>query len=840
MQLRQPSLWVLHALLSHWWRHPVQLSTLILGLLAATALWSGVQALNQQARFSYEQAAARFNSINQAHIVSTTEQHLTEADYIYLRRSGWKVSPLVEGALALDPDDLPLNVIGIEPLTLQSANASYQGATGLPANLALNRFLTPPWEVWVSPLTAERIAPLLKNATNTGFPFNPEGDQVSIKVSSALADNELITDIYLAQHWLNMEGQLSRLLLFDHTQHSQLSAELATRLRLILPQSDHDISRLTASFHLNLTALSLLAFLVGLLMVYSAIHLALTQRLTLRRILFSCGVSQRELMAWLLVELLILSGLIALPGLVLGYWIAALLLPDLSASLTGLYGAQISGDLQLSWQWWLQGVFMAWGGTLIAAIVPLLKLIKHDGGHQSQSMSLPGQQKQRNTLMAAGLFTASLALLMAWLGDSLLSGFLLLALVFLSAALLMPVILDMLLRLCQRYAHSFSADSITPTSATAQWLWADARMQVPHLSVALVALLLALSTSIGVGGMVEGFRNTFTGWLDQRLAAEVYVRTDSEAQAQEVTQWLSQQANVTAILPSAGKDVQLAGVPIELRGIQIHSTYIDHWPLLSKTPNAWHDIESGAAVMINEQLARQLMLNIGDSITVPGMQQTEFTIGAIFSDYGNPKGQVMMALDTLYLNWADAKRGSFALRVEPADVDALILAVTERFSFTEAQVIDQQAVKRYSLQLFERTFAATQALNLLVLAIAAIALFSSLLTLSTMRLSQIAPIWACGISRRQLVITELFRLLLLALMTALLAIPLGLIISYCLVTVINVRAFGWALPWQVFPLQWLYLTLAALFSAFLAAIVPVLKLRFSSPSELLKGFRDDQ
>ena len=840
MQLRQPSLWVLHALLSHWWRHPVQLSTLILGLLAATALWSGVQALNQQARFSYEQAAARFNSINQAHIVSTTEQHLTEADYIYLRRSGWKVSPLVEGALALDPDDLPLNVIGIEPLTLQSANASYQGATGLPANLALNRFLTPPWEVWVSPSTAERIAPLLKNATNTGFPFNPEGDQVSIKVSSALADNELITDIYLAQHWLNMEGQLSRLLLFDHTQHSQLSAELATRLRLILPQSDHDISRLTASFHLNLTALSLLAFLVGLLMVYSAIHLALTQRLTLRRILFSCGVSQRELMAWLLVELLILSGLIALPGLVLGYWIAALLLPDLSASLTGLYGAQISGDLQLSWQWWLQGVFMAWGGTLIAAIVPLLKLIKHDGGHQSQSMSLPGQQKQRNTLMAAGLFTASLALLMAWLGDSLLSGFLLLALVFLSAALLMPVILDMLLRLCQRYAHSFSADSITPTSATAQWLWADARMQVPHLSVALVALLLALSTSIGVGGMVEGFRNTFTGWLDQRLAAEVYVRTDSEAQAQEVTQWLSQQANVTAILPSAGKDVQLAGVPIELRGIQIHSTYIDHWPLLSKTPNAWHDIESGAAVMINEQLARQLMLNIGDSITVPGMQQTEFTIGAIFSDYGNPKGQVMMALDTLYLNWADAKRGSFALRVEPADVDALILAVTERFSFTEAQVIDQQAVKRYSLQLFERTFAATQALNLLVLAIAAIALFSSLLTLSTMRLSQIAPIWACGISRRQLVITELFRLLLLALMTALLAIPLGLIISYCLVTVINVRAFGWALPWQVFPLQWLYLTLAALFSAFLAAIVPVLKLRFSSPSELLKGFRDDQ
>lgn len=830
MQSRHPSLWVLHALLSHWWRHPVQLSTLILGLLAATALWSGVQALNQQARASYDQAAARFDSINQAHIVSATDQHLTTADYIQLRRLGWKVTPLVEGSLTLDADNLTLQVIGIEPMTLQGANASYQRSTGLPDNLSLNRFLTPPWEVWTSPSTAERIKPLLQNAATDRFPYNPEGEKVSMNMSSALANNELITDLYLAQHWLDMEGQFSRLLVLDPTAQSTLPEALSSRLRLILPQSDHDISRLTASFHLNLSALSLLAFLVGLLMVYSAIHLALTQRLALRRILFSCGVSQRELMAWLLIELLLLSGLIALPGLVLGYWIAALLLPDLSASLTGLYGAQVSGDLQLSWRWWQQGILMAWGGTLIAAIVPMIKLIKHQGGHPSQSMSFPGHQTPLKVLTIAGLIAASTALLLAWLGDSLLSGFLLLALVFVSAALLMPVILDALLRMGQRAAKS----------VTAQWLWADARMQVPHLSVALVALLLALSTSIGVGGMVEGFRNTFTGWLDQRLAAEVYVRTDSERQAQEVTEWLTRQTHVSAILPSAGADTQLQGVPIELRGIQIHSTYVDHWPLLSKTDQAWHEIESGSAVMINEQLARQLSLHMGDSIALKGMQRNEFTIAAIFSDYGNPKGQVMMSLDTLYLNWSDAQRGSFALRVEPAKIDALIQALSDEFSFTGTQVIDQQAVKRYSLQLFERTFAATQALNLLVLAIAAIALFSSLLTLSNMRLSQIAPIWACGISRRQLVMIELLRLLLLAFMTALLAIPLGLIISYCLVTVINVRAFGWALPWQIFPQQWFYLTLAALLSAFLAAIVPVLKLQFSSPSELLKGFRDDQ
>ena len=54
------ALWILAVLLSHWRRHPMQLATLLIGLISATALWSGVQALNQQARTSYDRAAATF------------------------------------------------------------------------------------------------------------------------------------------------------------------------------------------------------------------------------------------------------------------------------------------------------------------------------------------------------------------------------------------------------------------------------------------------------------------------------------------------------------------------------------------------------------------------------------------------------------------------------------------------------------------------------------------------------------------------------------------------------------------------------------------------------------
>ena len=62
-------LWILVGLLSHWKRHRMQFATLLIGLISATALWSGVQAINQQARTSYDRAAATFSGATTAMLV---------------------------------------------------------------------------------------------------------------------------------------------------------------------------------------------------------------------------------------------------------------------------------------------------------------------------------------------------------------------------------------------------------------------------------------------------------------------------------------------------------------------------------------------------------------------------------------------------------------------------------------------------------------------------------------------------------------------------------------------------------------------------------------------------
>ena len=60
-----------------------------------------------------------------------------------------------------------------------------------------------------------------------------------------------------------------------------------------------------------------------------------------------------------------------------------------------------------------------------------------------------------------------------------------------------------------------------------------------------------------------------------------------------------------------------------------------------------------------------------------------------------------------------------------------------------------------------------------------------------------------------------------ALITALLALPLGLLVAWCLIAVVNVKAFGWRLPFHVFPLQLIELLGVAMLAALCAALLPV-------------------
>jgi putative ABC transport system permease protein len=173
-------------------------------------------------------------------------------------------------------------------------------------------------------------------------------------------------------------------------------------------------------------------------------------------------------------------------------------------------------------------------------------------------------------------------------------------------------------------------------------------------------------------------------------------------------------------------------------------------------------------------------------------------------------------------------------------VPALVAAIQEKFGLDGRNLADQSTLKAESTRIFNRTFAVTAALNGFTLGVAGVALLTSLLTLSNSRLPQLAPLWAIGITRRRLAGIELLKTMSVALITALLALPLGLLVAWCLIAVVNVQAFGWRLPFHVFPLQLLQLLGIAMLASLLAALLPILRLLRMQPAKLVKIFADER
>ena len=599
----------------------------------------------------------------------------------------------------------------------------------------------------------------------------------------------LIVDIGVAQELLDRPGLLSRLVMTAGAERGAppLESVVGDALRLLEPDETPDLAKLTESFHLNLSAFGALAFLVGLFIAYAANGLAFAQRLPTIRTLRAIGVSARALGAALLFEALLFGLVAGVLGLALGRLIAAALLPDVAASLESLYGARLDATLPLEPRWAALALGVALLGAVAAASSGLIRTLR------LPIAEIARPQARRIDIPVRGL-SAVFAFAAAWaalfLSQKLGAAFAAVAFLALGAILLFPVLVAGAMRIGEVFARG-------PLS---QWFWAECRAETPVLALALGALLLALATNIGVGAMVEGFRTTFVSWLDERLVAEAYLEAASESDRSRIEEFLSTRGEVREILPTARAPSQLAGRPIEVFGLKPSETYREHFPTLSAKPDAWERLAAGQAALVSEQLARRLKLDLGATVELPTPQGPwPLQIVGVYADYGNPKGQLRVDLDALARHWPQLRRVALSLRVAPQAVPALLADLRARFGPALTRALDQASVKALSLRVFDHTFAVTAALGALTLFVSSVALFSSLATLANMRLLQVAPLFAIGVTRGRLALFEVARVLALAFATALCALPLGLAMAWILVAEINVRAFGWRLPYHIFP-----------------------------------------
>lgn len=823
-----------NALWRHFLRHPAQGLFILTGISLGVALLIGVIAINDVARHSYRTTEdALRNPIRFKLEPRSPQSHLPLAHYRTLRRAGLDQSlPVLQGRLLL-ADGSHLRLTGIDPLALRPATPAPVARTprNWPAQFDLLAFIRPPYQLLMNSQYAQAAglhtgdSLHLANGTSLG-PIRLIAPQYS---SGAAA----VVDITYAQQLLQRSQQLSYIAFADLTpaQHRWLVQWLNTHPTLQLRALDngHEASQLSESFHLNLAALGLLAFIVGLFIAYNALQFSVLQRQLLVCRLRAAGLSLRSVMLALLLECLVWIILATLIGTLLGVWLARFLLPDVAATLESLFRAEISVSVTFQGTWLWQALLLSTCSGLIALGLPLLHLARTPillvQQRQHQSIT-GGRQIQRQAVAALALLSGA-ALLRLLPGTQSIS-LLQVACLMLASALLLPWLLQQLLYTLHRQINGQRYPLL-------HWLVADGRSLLTRSHIALMAFLLALSASIGILTMVGSFRIALTDYLQQRLNADLYLSLPAE-QASAITAWLSTRPEIaylgqyryqrTSLNDYPGTVIALADHPLERASVTLHSSIDNLWPALF----------AGDAVLISESLAQKTATVIGDRLRFTlGDAPLSLPVAGIFYDYGNPAGQAFIA-DRLLRQHNPAPPSGLRLYLQPsADLAHLQQQLVATFTLAEDRLVPQRTVLQRAIALFEQTFQITAALNSLTLAVAAIGIFCALAAITFAHQQQMATLKSLGLSQRQLLGCLLGQQLLLAGLTALLAIPAGLALAWLLIKQVNVYAFGWTMPMQLFASHYLWMWLVGVSAIICSSLLPLWRL---SRISVLVAFRE--
>ncbi|SEA41551.1 ABC transporter permease [Microbulbifer marinus] len=771
--------------LSHYRRHPGQLAGLLLILICAAMLWSGVRSLTGRAEDAVAQSRAALEP--RLSVVRVDGQAVDVADFAELRRAGLCASPRLQ--VTFPASEAP-EVVGIDPF---SAACLRQYSVGTPV---------------VDELVAELDQPILLGSASDLARWRrlslPGMGEYQLQETEGLPSGVLLTDIAVAAE-LAPSGRAGLEILLPAAELDRLPLPAGYRGQI----EDYGVEPdpLVEAFLLNLNALGALALLVAALLVRSIYRFALEQRRRSLEILVRLGVRTARLRMALVVEVLLLALVGASLGVLLGEWLASAMADGFQGTLSGLFSVDTLARSPPALETWfgmvlILVVVVGWAG------VDLLML-----GRREQR-TVAEMEKRRwlttPTLVPLILVAVSLAVLLG--AEKLWLIFLATTGCLIGAGLLLPGLLNRLLARVQRRSRQ----------PLLEWSCAEMRALCRLLQLPLVALAFAIAAAIGVQAMVAGFEATFARWLDQRLQGDLYLDPGRPLVNGAAADWrgrLQALPGVKTVLPMVRGRGLVDRMPVDVLAIDPASTLVRGWPFLAAVSDPWSAlVERG--VLINEQLARRQSLALGDDIRFRlGTKMQSREVIGIYADYGRPEGELLLPLATLP-------------DVLPRSYTTFVLGTTAankinwqdwpgQYSWLAgSRLRDQTGLKRAANAAFARTFQMTRLLNGLTLALAGTALALMGLVIFRLRQRSYTLLHVYGVPRRRLRRRLLVHSMLITGLLGVLATPLGIFLCWVLVARVNPAAFGWALPLHLYPGFWLQVWLVCmLIGAFVGALM---------------------
>ncbi|MDA1256147.1 MAG: ABC transporter permease, partial [Proteobacteria bacterium] len=430
-----------------------------------------------------------------------------------------------------------------------------------------------------------------------------------------------------------------------------------------------------------------------------------------------------------------------------------------------------------------------------------------------------------------GLIASSLILYYS--KTNLVLNFIALALIIISVTTFIPSFLRLLVSLIN-YVSASWLDTLSKISIR------SISRNLSRSSIAIIALMIALSISLSLDITVNSFRATVKDWLDSSLKADVYISAPSLS-ANQTTGSLSEElmdklkddeiisSKSQALISYRNNSVQSNLGEIRLASIDLKPQVIESFKFKKIDPNWLENFSNTNALIVSEPFAYKNNLKIGSKISLKTKYgNKEFRILGIFFDYGSDQGIAMIYKKNYQKLWDDYNISSLGIIIkDQLEKDLAINAIKESLAIINLKhnfnYRSNYDLKKESLEIFDRTFQITKALKFISIFIAFIAIISTLLALNLERQKEYAILGALGLSQKQISTMIMKQSFFMGIISAIIAVPVGLIEAVLLLQVINLRSFGWTLNFHFDPITIAEVFIVAILAAFIASLYPAFK-----------------
>jgi putative ABC transport system permease protein len=629
-----------------------------------------------------------------------------------------------------------------------------------------------------------------------------------------LDSSVMFVDIATAQEVFGKLGLLDRI---DLVVDEHRVAAVRTAVAAVLPHGaraiepavrTNEIKRMLRSFQLNLAALSYIAMLVGMYLIYNTVAISVVQRRPEVGTLRALGATRGQIFRAFLAEGATFGVFGSLLGLVIGSVLAQISVGAVSRTVDTMYVAS-HADRVFYDPLVLLKAFVV--GTVLATLSALFPALEAASTAPAITMRAQGFERRRArpgvglALAGAALFGIAYGLTFVPALDGIpIAGYAAGLLIIFGGSLCVPLAIAGVAK---------SARILTARVSPAGLIGAtNLGASIRRNSVAVASLMVAIAMMVSVAILIGSFRTTVVAWADDTLKADLFVRPLGLQDASYDARFSPAVAAKIRALPNVVAVDTFRAISIPYRGSLTTLAAADFRTVADRnklrfigtvdTRALAHTLPGTDNVVISEPFATRFHTGVGDTVDVDTPSGlTHFKVAAVYNDYSSDAGVVLADSRTFARLFHDDSVNSLAIYASPdADLPALRTRVIRSVLPLRIDVQTTRELRRLVIEIFNRTFAITYALYVISITIAVLGVVSTLFALVLERRREIGLLRYLGLTARDVRNMVFYEAAYIGGLGGVAGVAVGIALALLLIFVINRQAFGWLIelhmPWD--------------------------------------------